>query len=90
MKLENGLGKLQNKKAVFSRLCGSANTFFCFFFYYYRRYDVSGVPPDRIQRVLERDWIHLVHNLGVLDSPSYLKERGKPVVALWGKNLPFG
>ncbi|KAF8168497.1 hypothetical protein B0H34DRAFT_61646 [Crassisporium funariophilum] len=47
-------------------------------------YDVSGVKPDRIQRILERDWIHLVRNKGVLDSPNYLKERGKPVVALWG------
>jgi hypothetical protein len=49
------------------------------------RYDVSGVPADRIQRILERDWIHLIHELGVLDSPNYLREQGKPVIALWGK-----
>ncbi|KAG6910617.1 hypothetical protein DXG01_009126 [Tephrocybe rancida] len=47
-------------------------------------YDVSGVPADRIQKVLERDWVHLIRNQGILDSPNYLKERGKPVVALWG------
>ncbi|KAF8798292.1 hypothetical protein BYT27DRAFT_7203403 [Phlegmacium glaucopus] len=47
-------------------------------------YDVSGVPPDRIQKVLERDWVHVVRTLRVLDSPNYLKEKGKPVVALWG------
>lgn len=48
------------------------------------RYDVSGVAPDRIQRVLERDWVHLIREKGVLDSPNYLKEKGKPVIALWG------
>ncbi|KAH9487307.1 hypothetical protein JR316_0001379 [Psilocybe cubensis] len=47
-------------------------------------YDVSGVAPDRIQRILERDWVHLIRNKGVLDSPNYLREKGKPVVALWG------
>ncbi|KAG6901998.1 hypothetical protein C0995_005798 [Termitomyces sp. Mi166 len=47
-------------------------------------YDVSGVPADRIQRVLERDWVHLIRNQGVLDSPNYLREKGKAVVALWG------
>jgi len=48
------------------------------------RYDVSGVGSDRIQSVLERDWVHLVRNQGVLDSPNYLKEKGKPVIALRG------
>ncbi|KIP03504.1 hypothetical protein PHLGIDRAFT_94670, partial [Phlebiopsis gigantea 11061_1 CR5-6] len=47
-------------------------------------YDISGVAPDRIQRVIEKDWIHLLRNQRVLDSPSYLKEKGKPVVTLWG------
>ncbi|KAI0367479.1 hypothetical protein BV20DRAFT_970442 [Pilatotrama ljubarskyi] len=47
-------------------------------------YDVSGVAPDRIQRVLEHDWIHLIRRRAVLDSPAYLREQGRPVVALWG------
>ncbi|KAG7439521.1 uncharacterized protein BT62DRAFT_976782 [Guyanagaster necrorhizus] len=47
-------------------------------------YDVTGAPPDRIQRILERDWTHLVREKGVLDSPNYLHEKGKPVIALWG------
>ncbi|KAI1789178.1 hypothetical protein LXA43DRAFT_1183398 [Ganoderma leucocontextum] len=47
-------------------------------------YDVSGVAPDRIQRVLEHDWIHLIRGRGVLDSPAYLREQGRPVVTLWG------
>ncbi|KAK0446545.1 uncharacterized protein EV420DRAFT_893381 [Desarmillaria tabescens] len=47
-------------------------------------YDVTGAPPDRIQRILERDWVHLIREKGVLDSPNYLHEKGKPVIALWG------
>ncbi|KAJ7596528.1 hypothetical protein C8J56DRAFT_917665 [Mycena floridula] len=46
-------------------------------------YDVSGVDPDRIQAILENDWIHLIRQ-GVLDSPSYLREKGRPVIAIWG------
>lgn len=47
-------------------------------------YDVSGVHPDKIQRVLEQDWTHLIRDKCVLDSPNYLREKGKPVIALWG------
>lgn len=47
-------------------------------------YDVTGVDPTRIQHVLERDWIHLIRIKGILDSPSYLREKGKPVIGLWG------
>ncbi|KAI3602335.1 xylosidase arabinosidase [Moniliophthora roreri] len=47
-------------------------------------YDVSGVPADRIAKVIETDWIHLLREKCIIDSPSYLRERGKPVVALWG------
>ncbi|KAJ3522444.1 hypothetical protein NM688_g8872 [Phlebia brevispora] len=47
-------------------------------------YDLAGVAPDRIQRVLEKDWIHLIREKRVLDSPSYLREKGKPVVTIWG------
>lgn len=52
------------------------------------RYDVTGVPADRIQRVLEHDWMHLVHNKRILDSPNYLREQGRLVVALWGASQP--
>ncbi|KAK7019734.1 hypothetical protein VNI00_017974 [Paramarasmius palmivorus] len=47
-------------------------------------YDVSGVPADRIAKVIEMDWIHLLREKTILDSPNYLREKGKPVVALWG------
>ncbi|KAL4064790.1 hypothetical protein V8B97DRAFT_1875763 [Scleroderma yunnanense] len=50
-------------------------------------YDVSGVALDRVQKVLEQDWIHLLREECVLDSPNYLHEKGKPVVALWGFGL---
>lgn len=48
------------------------------------RYDVSGVAPDRIQKIIEFDWPHLIRDKGVLDSPNYLREKGKAVIALWG------
>ncbi|KAF5338238.1 hypothetical protein D9758_012849 [Tetrapyrgos nigripes] len=47
-------------------------------------YDVSGVPADRVARVIEHDWAHLIRDKGILDSPNYLREKGKPVLALWG------
>lgn len=54
------------------------------FFFWPPRYDVSGVPADRIGRILERDWVHLVRVKGILDSPNYLHEKGRPVIGLWG------
>lgn len=48
------------------------------------RYDVSGVDADRIQGVIERDWLHLVNDKKILESPNYLHEKGKPVISLWG------
>lgn len=50
------------------------------------RYDVSGVPVDRIEAVFQQDWMHLVHQQRVLDSSNYLKEDGRPVIALWGQS----
>ncbi|KII86310.1 hypothetical protein PLICRDRAFT_285092 [Plicaturopsis crispa FD-325 SS-3] len=47
-------------------------------------YDVSGVAPDRMQAVFEQDWVHLIREKAVLDSPNYLREKGKPVVVIWG------
>ncbi|KAF9654233.1 hypothetical protein BDM02DRAFT_3085568 [Thelephora ganbajun] len=47
-------------------------------------YDVSGVPPGKIEEIIKYDWKYIVFNKRVFDSPSYLREKGKPVVALWG------
>lgn len=52
------------------------------------RYDVSGVPTERIQDIIETDWNHLLQDKRVLNSPNYLRENGKPVVAIWGAQ-PF-
>ncbi|KAJ3723802.1 hypothetical protein C8R42DRAFT_663634 [Lentinula raphanica] len=47
-------------------------------------YDVSGVEPDQVMRIFTKDWIHLIHEKHILESPNYLKERGMPVIGLWG------
>ncbi|KAL0581161.1 hypothetical protein V5O48_000851 [Marasmius crinis-equi] len=47
-------------------------------------YDLSGIPPDQIQCSFQSDWTHLIQDERVLDSPSYLREEGKPVIGLWG------
>ncbi|KAJ4481980.1 hypothetical protein J3R30DRAFT_3851264 [Lentinula aciculospora] len=47
-------------------------------------YDVSGVNPSHVRKIIEQDWLHLIRDKCVLDSPNYLHERGKPVVCLWG------
>lgn len=52
--------------------------------YVFFRYDVSNVPANRIQHILEHDWVHLIRKLCILDSPNYLKEKGRPVIGLWG------
>ena len=45
---------------------------------------MSGVPPSKIEDIIKFDWKDLVFNKRIFDSPSYLREKGKPVVALWG------
>ncbi|KAJ7651091.1 hypothetical protein FB45DRAFT_889608 [Roridomyces roridus] len=50
-------------------------------------YDVSGVPADKIARIISQDYAHLVHELRIFDSPAYLRERGRPVVGIWGFGL---
>ena len=42
------------------------------------------MDPSRVADVIERDWIHLLHEKNILDSPSYLREGGKAVIELWG------
>ncbi|KAF7323651.1 hypothetical protein MKEN_00585800 [Mycena kentingensis (nom. inval.)] len=50
-------------------------------------YDVSGVPADKVHRIITQDFNHLLHDERILDSPAYLHERGNPVVAVWGFGL---
>ncbi len=47
-------------------------------------YDISGMNGAAALRVIESDWPHLTGGLRLTDSPSYIYDRGKPVVAVWG------
>jgi hypothetical protein len=47
-------------------------------------YDVTGHPPAVLVRDVQRDWMHLVDDLRVTDSPRYLRHQGLPLVAIWG------
>ncbi len=46
-------------------------------------YDISGQRTGLVE-TLEQDWIHLVDELRVTESPRYLHHRGKPVLTIWG------
>ncbi|VDB86560.1 unnamed protein product [Peniophora sp. CBMAI 1063] len=52
-------------------------------------YDLAGVGPDRIERIIRHDWLHLLRDKRVLDSPNYLYEKGKPVITVWGFGFEF-
>ena len=45
-------------------------------------YDMSG-DANALEDI-KKDWAHLVHDLHVTSSPSYLRHKGKPVLAVWG------
>jgi hypothetical protein len=47
-------------------------------------YDVSGMDAATLVAQLENDWKYLVDVLKVTESPAYLHQNGKPVVAVWG------
>jgi len=46
-------------------------------------WDISGFTPERMDIIIN-DWKHLVDDLGITDSPSYLHHRGRPLIAIWG------
>jgi hypothetical protein len=39
---------------------------------------------DAALQAIEKDWLHLNGDLHLTDSPAYIVDRGKPVVAVWG------
>lgn len=47
-------------------------------------YDTSGMNSNTFVSLLESDWKYMVDVLKVTDSPSYLRHKGKPVLAIWG------
>jgi hypothetical protein len=46
-------------------------------------WDISGYAPGNPNGIIN-DWKHLVDDLNITESPSYLHHRGKPLVAIWG------
>ena len=47
-------------------------------------YDISGMKNDTLVPILENDWKFLVDDMKVTESPAYLHQNGKPVLAIWG------
>jgi hypothetical protein len=47
-------------------------------------YDLSGMHGEATLQAIEQDWPHLTSDLHLTDSPAYIFDRGKPVVAVWG------
>jgi hypothetical protein len=49
-------------------------------------YDITGSNEDTFVQDLKDDWAHLVDDdpLKITTSPSYLKHKGKPLLAIWG------
>ncbi|MEO0453908.1 MAG: glycoside hydrolase family 71/99-like protein [Verrucomicrobiota bacterium] len=52
-------------------------------------YDLSGMPKGEMQRVMD-DWKELNDELDLLHHPSYLRDQGRPVVAIWGVGFSDG
>ncbi len=56
---------------------------------FYVEYDVSGARDDRWVQQLEDDWSNTMRgDLDITASPQYLREGGRPVVAVWGFGFP--
>ena len=47
-------------------------------------YDTSGMDSSSFVGILENDWKFMVDVLKVTESPAYLHQAGKPVLAIWG------
>ncbi|SFI17797.1 hypothetical protein SAMN04515618_112126 [Collimonas sp. OK307] len=51
---------------------------------FYVTYDITGANPKTVTDDVRNDWHHLVDVLKITESPSYLLDRRKPVLQLWG------
>ncbi len=49
-------------------------------------WDISGHDPDDVNHIIN-DWKHLVDDLEITQSPSYLHHRGRPLIAIWGHTV---
>ena len=50
-------------------------------------YDLSGLSTDNDVQEIIRDWKRLVNVQRLTASPSYMRDRGRPIVALWGLGI---
>ena len=50
-------------------------------------YDTSGANPATFVENIKNDWIHLVDDIKITESPSYLHHDGLPVLSLWGVHV---
>lgn len=48
-------------------------------------YDISGVPDDgNLYNKLVNDWQYLIDNYNMTNRTGYVKQEGRPVIAIWG------
>lgn len=47
-------------------------------------YDISGMGGAAALQAIRQDWPHLTRDLDLTASPSYIYDRGRPVVGVWG------
>ena len=50
-------------------------------------YDLSGGTTETLVQWIKTDWMHLVDDLKILESPNYLHHNGRPVLSIWGFGL---
>jgi hypothetical protein len=53
-------------------------------------YDVSGANAATLLETLKTDWSYLVNTLKVTESDRYLRQQGKPLLAIWGLGFAAG
>jgi hypothetical protein len=52
-------------------------------------YDLSGTKDNDLDKIIT-DWKHLIDDLHIPNDPRYLRDHGRPVVALWGIGFSDG
>ncbi|KAG8736132.1 hypothetical protein FRC10_009664 [Ceratobasidium sp. 414] len=48
------------------------------------KYDLAGMPSHQLEQWVTGDWEFMINQKHVLDSPAYVHEHGRPVIAIWG------
>ncbi|KAH8082638.1 hypothetical protein HD553DRAFT_62746 [Filobasidium floriforme] len=50
-------------------------------------YDISGVPDPEVEEAIKADYLHLMNDRKIFQDPMYLREAGRPVIAIWGMGM---